>query len=324
MKLKYHYIIDTKLLFYSCQQRGQDPLETFNSMADILYDTHKKGHVYLVADIGKSSYRLAISKYYKGKRREDRAKQTEEERLKYSKFSEEYVAFVELCKKKLPVTVIDVHDVEADDTASILSFRLAKDKNNRIGLITRDKDWLHSVIESPNVKIISPYYTEDDMRCSWAKDCYNVRSREEFTLKKTLEGDSGDSILHPKWLGTQKTDLIWERCLKHKEVTFDILKEETLAWIAEQPNPEKFTVPEKYIEYNVASTLEEVLEVNYKLAATMTDVKQLTESQQVEFEEALKRDSHISTIDPINDGISIFGRPIVFNEIAKKVFNVSS
>jgi len=317
-KLNYHYIVDTKLLFYSCAQQSADTLDTINRIAETLHDM-PKGKVYLTADIGKSAYRLGISSYYKGRRREQKEKQSAEEQENYKQFSKDYIEFVKLCQH-LPVITMYVEDVEADDVASILAHDLSKDPNNRIALITRDRDWLHSIIDAPNVKIVSPYYMEDDLRSTWAKNEYNVRNREEFTLKKTLEGDDGDSILHPKWLGKAKTDEIWERCIAHETVTLDVLKKELFAWIAEQKNPDKFTVPVKYVEHGVAETIEEVIDVNYKLAGTMMRKEQLTEKQQEQFEASLKAVPSSVTIDPITYGMEHFGRPIILTETARRVF----
>jgi len=190
----FHYIIDSKLLFYSMRQTGRDVLETFNEIAKVLINL-PKGKIYIAADLGSSAHRLGISAYYKGKRAEQKAKQSDEDKEVHRIFSLEYLTFIELCKK-LPVIVLDVEDTEADDTASILAYRLAKDPTNRIGMVTRDQDWYHSVIDDTNVKIISPYYSEPDIYSRDARQKYHVGSREEFSVKKVLEGDDGDSILH--------------------------------------------------------------------------------------------------------------------------------
>jgi len=319
---KYHYIIDSKLIFYGAMQTGSDVLDTFNRMANILYDL-PKGKVYIVSDIGKSAHRLNISPYYKGKRREEKAKQSAEDKLKYITFSQEYLAFVKLCDK-LPVTNMRVTDVEADDIASILSEELAQDSSNRIALITRDRDWLHSVIDRPNVKIVSPYYSEDDMNYKVAKEQYCVRNREEFTLRKTLEGDDGDSILHLKWLGKIKVNEIWGQCLKHSALSLDILKDTTFDWINSQSNPGKYSIPSKYIEYAVCDTIDDMFDINYRLAGTMMSRDQLTEKQQKEFQESLDRTSDKCTLHPIEDGLAIFGRPIILDYIAQRVFKCAS
>jgi len=318
MSYKFHYIIDSKLLFYGCKQTGRDVLETFNEIGKILVGL-PKGHIYVTADLGSSEYRLAISKYYKGKRKEQKIKQSPEEKAEHKVFGQEYLQFVELCKK-LPVIVMNVPDTEADDVASILAYELAKDPLNRISLFTRDQDWLHSVIDDKNVKLVSPYYSEADMYSRDACRKYTVATREEFTLKKTLEGDDGDSILHPKWLGKKATDTIWENCLQHDEVTLEVVREEMHAWIEKQNNPGKYTVPYKYIEYDVASTIDEVLNVNYKLAATMTTTDQLSTPQQEAYHNALARPYNKMTLDPFNDGILYFGRPIVFTDNTARLF----
>ncbi len=320
--LKHHYIIDTKLLFYSAKQTGRDVLDTFNDMARVL-DGRPKGDIYLVADLGASEYRLGISAYYKGARREAKASKTPEELAEHEVFGTEYNNFIEVCKM-LPVIVMDVSNVEADDTASILAFELAKDPSNRISLITRDGDWAHSIIDSDNVKMISPYFREADTYGIDIRRRYNVGTREEFTLKKTLEGDDGDSILRPKWLGEVKTDEIWESCIIHDVVTLELLRAEIHNFIGNQKNPNRFTVPAKYIEYNVASTIDEVIDINYKLAATMKHVTQLSDTQQAEYHNALQRPIGTEEFNAFDIGIGFFGRPITFSETARRVFNVKT
>jgi len=316
----FHYIIDSKLLAYGCKQTGRDILDIFNEIAKILV-ARPKGKIYIAADLGSSAHRLGISPYYKGKRREQKEKQSEEEKAAHAVFGTEYLQVVELFKK-LPVTVMDVNDTEADDIASILAYDLAKDPHNRIALVTRDQDYGHSVIDDKNVKLVSPYYSEPDLYSKDICQRYHVGSREEFTLKKVLEGDDGDSILHPKWMGKRAVEAIWESCIIHEEVTLDILRTEIHKWISEQTNPARYTVPHKYIEHSVASTIDEVIDVNYKLAATMMNVGELSEDQQEQYHAALERPNTECTLNPFDDGIVHFGRPIIFSEAARKVFNV--
>lgn len=315
----HHYIVDTKLIFYGCKQTGRSTLETFNEISKIV-GNRPKGKIYLVCDIGASEYRLGFSAYYKGKRRETTAKKTPEEIAAHKQFTSDYHSFLEVCKM-LPLTVIDVTNTEADDTASILAFDLAKDPYNRISLITRDQDWGASIIEDHNVKMISPYYREPDLYSKDICQKYHVGTREEFTLRKTLEGDDGDSILHIKMLGAAKTDQIWDSCLMRDEITLEVLREEIHNFINNQKTPSMFKVPTKYLEYGVAETLDEVIDVNYKLAGTMTSVKQLSYAQQTQYHEALKRPHPTEKFDPFSVGIAFFGQPIVLTDESKRLFN---
>jgi len=319
MALSYHYIIDSKLLFYSCSQTGRDVLDTFNEIARAI-SPQPPGETYITADLGSSAYRLGISTYYKGARREAKAKITAEEAVINKQFSEEYYKFIELCKK-LPVKVLDVHDCEADDVASILAHSLAQDANNRISLITRDQDWYHSVIDTHNVKIVSPYYSEPDIYAKDAKEAYNVRSREEFTVKKALSGDSGDSICNITQIGKVAVADIWEECLLYPTITFDIMKECLFAHMSKAKTQTKYKVPKKYLEYGVTDTLIGVLDINYALAGTLMYVEQLTDAQQEQYHEAMQRPLGAS-LDPFADGIEIFGRPITLSDDAKVLFHV--
>ena len=318
MNHTYHYIIDSKLLFYTQLQIGQDVLTTVNKIAEIL-SQHPQGTIYLAADIGTSSYRLGVSRYYKGKRREDAAKKTQEEQDAHAVFSAEYIQFVELCKT-LPMHIMDVPNTEADDVASILAYRLAKDPHNRIGLVTRDQDWCHSVIDDNNVKLISPYFREDDIYSPYVKETYSIANREEFTLKKTLAGDAGDSICNITGIGTKKVDEIWASCKMHPEVTLDVVRQEIHAYIDKQKNPGRFTAHKKYIEYGVANTVDELIDVNYKLAPTMTDMSLLTPEQQDALSASLKRPLPTTLPDLFGLGIAHFGRPITLSQQAKEFY----
>jgi len=316
----YHYIVDTKLIFYGCKQTGRDVLESINDIARTLI-SRPKGKVYVVADLGSSTHRLAISPYYKGKRREQMTKKSQAEQDAHKLFSEEYVKFIELLKNELPITVMDINDVEADDVASILAHTLSQDSHNRVGLITRDLDWLHSVINRDNVKIISPYPREEDKGPEYVRLMYNVSTREEFTLRKALYGDDGDSIINIRYLGKEKADIIWESCKMRGEVTLDILREEIHNFINKQKNPAVFKVPPKYVEYGVASTIDEVIDVNYRLGSTLMDISQLTPEQQKQYIAALKRPLPDKQFDAFNKGFEYFNRPIILTEAARKVFN---
>ena len=327
---KIHYIIDTKLISYTLFQTRRDITGFFDEVYNILSKQPTPHHVYFVSDIGKSEYRLNISSYYKGKRSEERvarALKNPQQKVIDDKFAEDYLKLVALLSD-LPTklfTNIVVDNVEADDTASILCNTLSQDTNNRISLVTRDQDWLHSVIDTTNVKILSPYHSEDDKYAEFAKLSYNVRNRNEFTLRKALFGDTGDSILGVKFVGDKAANTIWSNVqveAGENPITLDMVYENMMLWINSQKNPARYIVHPKYIEHNVvpAGEYKQLLETNYALGRIIIELDELSTEQQEQYNDSISRTVPSKDLDMFNIGIEVFGRPILIQSEAKAFY----
>ena len=99
--------------------------------------------------------------------------------------------------KTLPVKTLILDKVEADDIIAYLCGKLPNQPNDKLFIVSSDKDFLQLV--NQNVIVYRPmekkYYTEDVM-----KEKYKMPAKN-FILYKTLLGDSSDKIKGIKGLG---------------------------------------------------------------------------------------------------------------------------
>ena len=99
--------------------------------------------------------------------------------------------------KTLPVKTLILDKVEADDIIAYLCSKLPNQPNDKLFIVSSDKDFLQLV--NQNVIVYRPmekkYYTEDVMREKYKMPAKN------FILYKTLLGDSSDKIKGIKGLG---------------------------------------------------------------------------------------------------------------------------
>jgi 5'-3' exonuclease len=150
--------------------------------------------------------------------------------------------------KTLPVKTLILDKVEADDIIAYLCGKLPNQPNDKLFIISSDKDFLQLV--NQNVIVYRPmekkYYTEEVM-----KEKYKMPA-QNFILYKTLLGDSSDKIKGIKGLGEKG---IFK---KFPELTEGVLTFDDIFNICEQ----KF---KDHIVY--ARVIQEVdgLEKNYKI-----------------------------------------------------------
>ena len=99
--------------------------------------------------------------------------------------------------KTLPVKTLILDKVEADDIIAYLCGKLPNQPDDKLFIVSSDKDFLQLV--NQNVIVYRPmekkYYTEDVMREKYKMPAKN------FILYKTLLGDSSDKIKGIKGLG---------------------------------------------------------------------------------------------------------------------------
>ena len=99
--------------------------------------------------------------------------------------------------KTLPVKTVSIDKVEADDIIAYLGTILPKKKEDKVFIVSSDKDFLQLVNE--NVIVYRPmekeYYTDQTIR-----EKYNMPA-PNFILYKTLLGDNSDKVKGVKGLG---------------------------------------------------------------------------------------------------------------------------
>ncbi len=126
--------------------------------------------------------------------------------------------------KTLPVKTLILDKVEADDIIAYLCGKLPNQPNDKLFIISSDKDFLQLV--NQNVIVYRPmekkYYTEEVMEKKYKMPAQN------FILYKTLLGDSSDKIKGIKGLGEKgifkKFPELTERVLTFDDV-FDICEQ---------------------------------------------------------------------------------------------------
>lgn len=99
----------------------------------------------------------------------------------------------------LPVKVVSMNSVEADDIIAYLSSVLPQKEDEKVFIVSSDKDYLQLV--SKQVIVYRPiekeFFTQDIVRQKFGLDPHN------FILYKTLLGDASDSLPGIKGLGAK-------------------------------------------------------------------------------------------------------------------------
>ena len=183
-------IVDALNLAFRWKHQGRtdfryDYQRTVESLAKS-YDCKK---LIIAADWGSSTYRKGINPEYKQNRKEKFAEQTEEERIAFEEFFEEFEASLEVLEEA-GYTVLRYKGVEADDIAA----HLVKDRDKYgleyIWLISSDRDW--DLLIQENVGRFS-YVTRKEVTLETWGDHYDC-SPEQYISLKCLTGDKGDNV----------------------------------------------------------------------------------------------------------------------------------
>lgn len=100
----------------------------------------------------------------------------------------------------LPIKILSMGKVEADDVIAILSDKLSKNPENQVFMVTNDRDYLqllkkNCILYLPNKK---EFYTPDTI----TRD-HGIMP-ENFLIYKTLMGDTSDKLDGVKGLGPKK------------------------------------------------------------------------------------------------------------------------
>ena len=182
-------IVDALNLAFRWKHQGRTDFryeyeKTVQSLARS-YDCKK---VIITADWGSSEYRKNISSDYKQNRKDKVAEQSEEEKIAFEEFFEEYEATLELLSEIYPI--LRFKGVEADDIAAHLVKEKQEYSLEYIWLISSDRDW--DLLIKEKVGRFS-YVTRKEVTLDSWKDHYEV-SPEEYISLKCLTGDKGDNV----------------------------------------------------------------------------------------------------------------------------------
>ena len=182
-------VVDALNLAFRWKHQGRtdfryDYQNTVKSLAKS-YDCER---IIITADWGSSSYRKTIAPDYKQNRKDKFAQQSEEERIAFEEFFEEFEASLDLLKEQYPV--LRYKGVEADDIAAHL-VKFKKEYNlDYVWLISSDRDW--DLLIQENVGRFS-YVTRKEVRLDNWEEHYEVPPEQYISLK-CLTGDKGDNV----------------------------------------------------------------------------------------------------------------------------------
>ena len=130
-------IVDALNLAFRWKHQGRTDFRyEYEKTVKSLADSYKCENVIMTADGGSSSYRRDILPDYKQNRKDKYATQTEEEKIAFEEFFEEYQATLELMEESFPL--LRFEGVEADDIAAYITQSAEYDD---CWLISSDKDW---------------------------------------------------------------------------------------------------------------------------------------------------------------------------------------
>jgi len=182
-------VVDALNLAFRWKHQGRTDFRyDYESTVKSLAKSYDCTRIIICADWGSSTYRKGISPDYKQNRKEKFAEQTEEERIAFEEFFEEFEASLELLAEDYPV--LRYKGVEADDIAAHLVKHKNKYDLEYIWLISSDRDW--DLLIQENVGRFS-YVTRKEVRLDNWREHYEVKPEEYISLK-CLTGDKGDNV----------------------------------------------------------------------------------------------------------------------------------
>ena len=144
--------------------------------------------IIITADWASSTYRKTSAPDYKQNRKDKFAEQSEEERIAFEEFFEEFEESLDLLREEYPI--LRYKGVEADDIAAQLVKCRQEYDLDYIWLISSDRDW--DLLIQENVGRFS-YVTRKEVRLDNWKEHYEV-CPEQYISLKCLTGDKGDNV----------------------------------------------------------------------------------------------------------------------------------
>lgn len=182
-------IVDALNLAFRYKHQGRNDFRyDYQKTVQSLAKSYNCSKVIITADWGSSSYRKEINPEYKQNRKDKFAEQTEEERMQFEEFFEEFEETLEVLAEDY--TVLRYKGVEADDIAAHLVKEKDKYGLESIWMISSDRDW--DLLIQENVGRFS-YVTRKEVTLENWHDHYDV-TPEQYISLKCLTGDKGDNV----------------------------------------------------------------------------------------------------------------------------------
>ena len=182
-------IVDALNLAFRYKHQGRNDFRyDYQKTVQSLAKSYNCSKVIITADWGSSSYRKGINPEYKQNRKDKFAEQTEEERMQFEAFFEEFEESLEVLAEDYPV--LRYKGVEADDIAAHLVKEKDKYGLESIWMISSDRDW--DLLIQENVGRFS-YVTRKEVTLENWHDHYDV-TPEQYISLKCLTGDKGDNV----------------------------------------------------------------------------------------------------------------------------------
>ena len=199
-------IVDALNLAFRWKHQGRTDFRyDYQKTVQSLASSYGCSEVIIAADWGSSSYRKELYPDYKQNRKEKFAEQSEEERIAFEEFFEEFEATLEVLAEDY--IMLRYKGVEADDVAA----HLVKHKNaynlENIWLVSSDRDW--DLLIQDTVSRFS-YVTRKEVTLENWSEHYDVKPEEYISLK-CLTGDKGDNVPGIPGIGPKRAQQLIEQ-----------------------------------------------------------------------------------------------------------------
>tara|TARA_X000001382_G_scaffold24022_1_gene14931 strand:- start:212 stop:1051 length:840 start_codon:yes stop_codon:yes gene_type:complete len=199
-------IVDALNLAFRWKHQGRTDFRyDYQKTVQSLASSYGCSEIIIAADWGSSSYRKELYPDYKQNRKEKFAEQSEEERIAFEEFFEEFEATLEVLAEDY--ILLRYKGVEADDVAA----HLVKHKNTydleNIWLVSSDRDW--DLLIQDTVSRFS-YVTRKEVTLENWSTHYDVKPEEYISLK-CLTGDKGDNVPGIPGIGPKRAQQLIEQ-----------------------------------------------------------------------------------------------------------------
>lgn len=240
-------VVDALNLAFRWKHQGRTDFRyEYEKTIESLAKSYNCKKIIVTADWGSSTYRKEISPDYKQNRKEKFANQSEEEKIAFEEFFEEFEASLEILSEKYPI--LRYKGVEADDIAAHLVKYRDKYELEYIWLVSSDRDW--DLLIQENVGRFS-YVTRKEVRLDNWKEHYEVEPEDYISLK-CLTGDKGDNVPGIPGIGPKRA--------------VQLIKDYGDAMDIYNATP----IPSKYKHIQALNENAEQLLINYELMDLMT------------------------------------------------------